>query len=133
MKVRFRMTEILRVVADSANYRMRKKSPFVTQGELSHLLLEDRSTIDRQLRLSEELRWRPGGSAQNSPRLIAAWEAFVGWADETVEYLDQPRSTSELERVVRDWRNRRNNLAITGWEWSRRPDVIALGNDHKTG
>lgn len=128
VKPRLRMVEILRVVADSVNYRLRKKSPFVTQDELSHLLLEDRSTIDWQLRLSEEVSRRPGGRAQNSPRLIAVWKAFVEWVDETVEYLDQPRATSDLERVVRDWRDRRKDLAIAGGGWNRRSDVIALGN-----
>lgn len=120
----------MRLAADLVNHWFRRRSPLVTQSELVCLLRKDRYDIDKQLRFENTVHHHTGrGRFPGSPRMIAGWKDFVSWNDNAVHYLEQPRSASELERLVRDWQSRRKDLAMTGWQWNRRAGIIPVGNE----
>ena len=115
-----------RFTADLINW-LRKRSPFVNQFELINLIRRDRVDIDKQLRLEQQIQRRPRRGVSPTPRrVINAWRDYVKWIDGMVTYLEQPRSTAELEKVVHEWQNRRRDIVTMKWRWNKRADVIPI-------
>lgn len=110
---------------DKAMGRFRRKTPLVTQAELAGLLKEDRSEIVKELRVADSIRRHPHRAAfSSSSSMIYGWKDFISWLDSAVEYLQQARSVSELEQVVRDWQERREVIQMPTMRFAKRADVI---------
>lgn len=108
----------------------RRRTPLVTQSELIDLLKKDRSEIAKELRLAEAMRSRPHRAAfSSSYPMVSGWESFISWIDEAIHYLEQTRSTTELEDLVRNWQTRRSNIEVPTVRWGRRGDVIPVGTE----
>jgi hypothetical protein len=108
----------------------RRRTPLVTQSELVGLLKKDRSEIARELRIVDTMRSRPHRAVfSSSYTMVSDWKGFISWIDEAIHYLEQTRSTSELEELVRDWQNRRKDIDSRTLRWNRRSDVIPIGTD----
>jgi hypothetical protein len=108
----------------------RRTSPLVTQAELSQLMEKDRSDIERELKNAERLLDHPRrGVHPISYEMINEWRRFVQLIEAEVQYLEQQRSVSDLERVVRRWQDIRREIVPPHLRWRRRADVIPIADE----
>jgi hypothetical protein len=108
----------------------KRRSPFVTQSELVTRLKQDRSDIERELRIHEDLTRRPRRGVTPVPHQVTAdWQDLAMWLEDAIRQLEQPRAIGDLQQIIKAWQARREKVVAERWLWKRRGDVIAVGPD----